>query len=62
MPTGSSRIIELIRYGKWAMKDMVMPPPREKATMENPEDDAPVHDRVDEAAAKRICMPKSLES
>lgn len=35
---------------------------REKATMENPEDDAPVHDRVDEAAAKRICMPKSLES
>lgn len=39
-----------------------MPPPREKATMENPEDDAPVHDRVDEAAAKRICMPKSLES
>ena len=39
-----------------------MPVPREKAITENPPDAAPVHDRDDEAAAKRIWKPKSLAS
>ena len=41
---------------------MHMPPPREKATMEKPPDAAPVHDRDDEAVARRICVVNSLAS
>lgn len=37
-----------------------MPPPSEKATMENASE--PVHEMGEEAVAKSICIPKSLES
>lgn len=39
-----------------------MPPPMEKAMIENPPEAVPVHDSGDEAIAKKTCRMKSLAS
>jgi len=41
---------------------MVIPPPRENPTMENPPEAAPVQDIEEDAMAKKICVVKSRES
>ena len=41
---------------------MLIAPPSEKPIRENPLDEAPVHERGDEARAKKICMQNNRES